>query len=94
VSPEQVPVAADVARRHDADVVIGFGGGVVFGNLENEVVDAEPEMTMRSTMKVTMKAMCPMATDRLHRRAHRRPHRRQEKIMHAVCAVQSGEQVP
>jgi alcohol dehydrogenase class IV len=24
---EQVPVAADVARRHDADVVVGFGGG-------------------------------------------------------------------
>jgi alcohol dehydrogenase len=24
---EQVPVAAEVARRHDADVVVGFGGG-------------------------------------------------------------------
>jgi alcohol dehydrogenase class IV len=24
---EQVPVAVDVSRRHDADVVIGFGGG-------------------------------------------------------------------
>jgi alcohol dehydrogenase len=24
---EQVPVAAEVARRHDADVVLGFGGG-------------------------------------------------------------------
>jgi alcohol dehydrogenase class IV len=24
---EQVPVAADAARRHDADVVVGFGGG-------------------------------------------------------------------
>jgi hypothetical protein len=54
----------------------------------------EPDVTLKSTMKVTMQAMRPMTTDCLHRRAHRRLLRRQNKIMHAMCAVQNVEQVP